>query len=1129
MKEYSVITFKSDRVNGKTYALSYYWENNERKCDKEEITDKFFYSDTNIIWDSEKFDTNEEYYNVFGNKVNKIVPKFDIKYDDYKQISDNIKGFVFETDVKPLDRHLWQNTPKFTRNIRKWYIDIEILRDDKGQYCSPDVATNKIASITFYDSFNKKYYVLLLTDKKDSIKKDDRYVYTFTDEVKMLEAFLKSVEQLQPDYFTGWNVVGFDMPYLIKRLEILGLDNRRLSPIWSVKLDTKMFKNNISFNITIKGRGIIDLMEIAKQFWMGTDVGYSLEAQSQKWLGEGKIKIGDIDKAYKNDFWHFVEYNVKDVELCVKLDEKKRLITDMQEFQDLISINLFDTPIAGRIINSYIKQHTDIVLGDSYVKEEFDLPGGYVHPVSKGIFKNVHKFDFASHYPAIIRSYNISNDTIVNDPTEEEKKDLIHFSCYYRYVDEEGTKGYQIVLDDEKRKENDLFFEVWFKKDFRGSITKVVDILTEERLKMKRSGNKSRSTVLKRMINCFSGDHDVLTPKGIKNIKDFKIGDPVYTLNPETQKAELDNVIRVYEYDYKGDMYKFENRGVDWIVTPNHRIFYKKHYKRKTRGKLFWEEASDIYNRGKLNLPDICPMPDNRSSNNIDLFDYIDNKKIEEHIDGIKHIKTSFYHSKNTYKSIPRYFNKEDFMKLLGIYISEGCLHYIKNSNSFIITLSQSMKVNSENCKKIEEFLNNMKLEWKNYTTKEYKICSRLLYKFLEEYCGKGSYNKKIPSFVWEFDNKYLKVLYDYLMMGDGDKSGFRYSTVSKTLAKDFLYLCLRLGINAKMYYQTDCKCKTYRIRIRDGLVNSISKKDRQIIDYAGKVYCIECEKNHIIMAGRNNKLKWISQSIYGQYSYKYSRFFNDKCAMAITLIGQYLTKNIIKRIEMLKQGKAVMGDTDSFAIDLYNTSKSDILQTAKEVFDKSFIEHNLPKIYSELELEAIIDKMILFGVKKKYAQLIGKDTKIQGLEMIRRDFPEALKDFQRIMIKRIFDNENTTLTDLKSIRKQIESKIRDSINSKEYMYIAMPTVIKKPIDEYDSNTMEKKALKNSGLKISTNEMFYIIHCQINKPIAFKNIEELEKLQFKIDYDVTIDKIFGNISIFEDLFIKQQTLFNYGG
>ena len=440
----------------------------------------------------------------------------------------------------------------------------------------------------------------------------------------------------------------------------------------------------------------------------------------------------------------------------------------MQEFQDVISINLDETPVAGKIINYYIKQKTNIVLDDSYGKEEFDLPGGYVHPVDSGIFKKVHKFDFASHYPSVIRSYNISNDTIVYNPTEEEKKNLIHFSCYYRHVDEEGTKGWQIVMD-EKPKQDDIFFEVWFRKDIRGCITKVTDEITDERLKHKRSGNKSRSTVLKRMVN-----------------------------------------------------------------------------------------------------------------------------------------------------------------------------------------------------------------------------------------------------------------------------------------------------------------------------------------------------------------------SVYGQYGYKYSRFFNKDCAKAITLICQWLTRNIITEIESNRFGKVIMGDTDSFAVDLYNKStKDDIQKCAKEVFERSKKEHNLEKVYSDLELEVVIDKMVLFGVKKKYVQYINEEFKYMGLEIIRKDFPEAVKDFQKELITIICTKENPKLSDVIEVRRMIENKIRLAINSKNHLYYSMPTVIKKPLIEYTTNTQEKKAIYNSKLKISINETFYILLCEGEKDLAFKNVEELDKFQYKPDYTRIVEKIFNNISIFEDLFKMQTSLLNY--
>jgi hypothetical protein len=74
---------------------------------------------------------------------------------------------------------------------------------------------------------------------------------------------------------------------------------------------------------------------------------------------------------------------------------------------------------------------------------------------------------------------------------------------------------------------------------------------------------------------------------------------------------------------------------------------------------------------------------------------------------------------------------------------------------------------------------------------------------------------------------------------------------------------------------------------------------------------------------------------------------------------------------------------------------------------------------------------------------------------------------------------------------------------------------------------MEKKALANTGLKISTNEQFYIIFGAGNKPLAFKNQEELANLQITVDYDETVERTFKNIGLFESLFIKQTNIFAY--
>jgi DNA polymerase elongation subunit (family B) len=777
-RKYTVISDKRDWDNNINYAIMYYWENGIRKIEQKEIKHNYFYSLPNVRWDPNKYRVLKGFKSVYGDDLNKVIIKDNLSIDEYKAIKIEHEGELYESDVRPLDRFLWEEKPKFSKNIRTWYLDIEILKDKKGQYSSVDEAKNKVSAITVYDNVLMKYYVLLLTDDVQKVTKteiDDRIIYKFKKEKDLLLFFISLIEKLDPDCFTGWNVMGFDMPYLLYRMENLDIEYKRISPLYNVKFGRRggNFDSYVTYIVYIKGRVIMDLMDISKLFWLGTDVGYSLESQSQKYLGEGKIKIGDIDQAYKDNFPLFVEYNIKDVKLCIDLDGENKLISNMQSFQDVISINLNETLIAGRTINSYIKQHSDIVLDNSDPKPVEKIPGGYVVPTDNGIFDDVIKFDFASHYPSFIRTYNVSPDTVVRDPTEEEKKNLIHFYCWYKWGDSKtGSSGAVVVLNPtEEEKKSLVFFEVYFRKDFRGSITKIVDDLTDRRLKYKKEGDVSLSTVYKRMIN-----------------------------------------------------------------------------------------------------------------------------------------------------------------------------------------------------------------------------------------------------------------------------------------------------------------------------------------------------------------------SIYGQFIYKYSRFFSNSCGKAITLGCQTLTKGVIDLIGYRNIAQVLLGDTDSFCAKMNpGHDTKELIESMDLIFQNLAEKHNLDPDdnYSRLELEDEIDKIILFGVKKKYVEKIGNKQKVVGLELIRKDFPLALKEFQQELINYIFNNDKAKLSGLREIRRDIKDKIKTKIILKEYDYFSMPTVIRKNIEEYENETAEKKALRNSKLKISMNETFYILPCVGEKDLAFKTLKDLDGLNYEPDYERIVDKVFANVGIWEGLFVKQTRLGDY--
>ena len=84
-------------------------------------------------------------------------------------------------------------------------------------------------------------------------------------------------------------------------------------------------------------------------------------------------------------------------------------------------------------------------------------------------------------------------------------------------------------------------------------------------------------------LGCHSEDTQVLTPEGIKNFKDLHVGDKVFAINPETNELVTTTILKTYEYDYEGKMYNFFSKRYDFLVTPNHRMLFRKENENKFR------------------------------------------------------------------------------------------------------------------------------------------------------------------------------------------------------------------------------------------------------------------------------------------------------------------------------------------------------------------------------------------------------------------------------------------------------------------------------------------------------------------------------------------------------------------
>ena len=324
-------------------------------------------------------------------------------------------------------------TQKFPRDIefRREFInvgtfDIETEYDDG--FPEPAKADQRILSITYKSSKSKLYHVWGYGDfdMEKSLIQPVRY-YRCRDEVSLLTKFLSfwSDPDKTPDVITGWNIRFFDVPYLINRTStILGVDACKLYSPWKMidhREITKRGRTQVAYDI--KGIEQLDYLELFQKFGYsyGAQESYKLDHIAYVVLGEKKLsytEAGSLKNLYKTDFQKYIDYNMKDVELVDRIEEKMGLITLAMTMAYRGGVNYSETfgvtsiweSIIYRKLNSQ-KRASVVWAGDS-TKTQF--AGGYVKEPHIGIHDWVVSFDLNSLYPNIIVQWNMSPETLVS-------------------------------------------------------------------------------------------------------------------------------------------------------------------------------------------------------------------------------------------------------------------------------------------------------------------------------------------------------------------------------------------------------------------------------------------------------------------------------------------------------------------------------------------------------------------------------------------------------------------------------------------------------------------------------------------------------------------------------------------
>ncbi|MFD1641006.1 DNA-directed DNA polymerase [Halohasta litorea] len=318
-------------------------------------------------------------------------------------------------------------------DLRVNIFDIEV--NDRNGF--PEDGEEPIVCLTSYDSFDEEYIVWIweaeegdgeipadLPDYepyRDAITVDVR---SYDTEAAMLDAFIRYIEATDPDILTGWNFEDFDAPYFLDRLEEV---DKRQDVDEDLSIDRLSRVNEVWRSgwggPDIKGRVVFDLLYGYKRTQFTELDSYRLDAVGETELGVGKERYsGDIGDLWENDPTRLLEYNLRDVELCVEIDRKQNLIAFWDEVRKFVGCKLEDAPTPGDAVDQYVlhKAYGKFALPTKGKQESEDFEGGAVFDPITGVKENVTVLDLKSLYPMCMVTINAGPETKVDDDFEGE-------------------------------------------------------------------------------------------------------------------------------------------------------------------------------------------------------------------------------------------------------------------------------------------------------------------------------------------------------------------------------------------------------------------------------------------------------------------------------------------------------------------------------------------------------------------------------------------------------------------------------------------------------------------------------------------------------------------------------------
>jgi DNA polymerase elongation subunit (family B) len=314
------------------------------------------------------------------------------------------------------------------------------------------------------------------------------------DEWTLCKKFIVHWSTYTPDALTGWNTKFFDVPYIVNRFRrILGEDDtKKLSP-WNFISERKTVINGRPMTAYgFLGVEQLDYIELYKWYAPGgkSQESYRLDNIANVELGERKLSYDEYDNLhdlYKRNYQLFIDYNIKDVLLIEKLEDKLKLVElgltlayDTKcNYEDIFA----QTRMWDSMTYSYLLEKNIIVPPREVQEKDSAFEGAYVKEPQVGAHRYVASFDLNSLYPHLMMQYNISPETLVEpqDHTSEMREIISNGvsvdKLLLKQVNLSNLSSNKVTITPNGQ---------FFRTDIQGFLPKMLEEMYEDRKKFKK-------------------------------------------------------------------------------------------------------------------------------------------------------------------------------------------------------------------------------------------------------------------------------------------------------------------------------------------------------------------------------------------------------------------------------------------------------------------------------------------------------------------------------------------------------------------------------------------------------------------------------------------------------------------